>query len=229
MIDSRPLLIHGCACDSRFWAPQMEALTAAGMRPLAPDLPHHGGPTGGVEPSLQALAGWLVDTHLREPAVLIGHSLGGMIALEIVRDHSDVVAGIVLVDSFPCLALNAAHLPGMFVDAQHQTVRKWVEETRLDIVEVMTQAVYDELWPSIRDFDATGRLGAVSCPVLGIYGGRGLYAPADASRLKHDLRLDEIGGKVEVSVVPDAGHFVNLEASDAVNAILLGWLRGLGS
>ena len=221
----RVLLIHGFACDSAFWQPQIPALTAAGYPLWAPDLPFHGGPCAGVDPSLEGLATWLLRTHLQTPAILIGHSLGGMIALEILRQAPDKVLAIALVDSFVSLQLNSLHLPGMFVEGFHAQTRKWIEETRAGIVDRMTQTVYDTIWPSVVGFDARPWLAGVRCPVLALYAGRGKYAPVDAPLLMGALELDKFAGPARLEIVPDAGHFVNLERPESVNEILLNWLR----
>ncbi|NSW55885.1 MAG: alpha/beta hydrolase [Armatimonadetes bacterium] len=218
-------MIHGFGCDSRFWQPQAKALTEDGWQVFAPDLPYHGTSGKGVELSLEGLARWVTDTQLERPALLIGHSLGGMMSLEIGRNAPEKVLGIALVDAFTCLQLNSRHLPGMFVEGLHTDTRKWIEEKRQGIIDHMTQAVYDTIWPSIAAFDSRPWLPAITCPVLGLYAGRGKYGPGDAALLHGALALDRIGGPVRVEVVADAGHFLNLEKPDEVNRILLGWLK----
>ncbi len=226
MSGSRPpvVLIHGMGCDSRFWAPQLAALQAAGWEPCVADLPYHGGPVEGVGKSLPGLAAWVRRTCLTTPAILIGHSLGGMIALQIVHEAPAQVVGIVLVDAFADLRLSTAHLPGMFVEGGHDTVRSWVETTREGIVGRMTRAIYDEIWPSVRDFSAVPWLAEITCPLLGIYGGRDRHDQAAAPHLQHALQLDQPAGPTSVVVIPGAGHFVNLECPAEVNAALVSWL-----
>ena len=177
------ILIHGFGCDSRFWKPQVAALREFDL--FVPDLPYHGGPTDGVEKTLEGLADWLVVAHLQSPAVLIGHSLGGMIALQIVHDHPELVQGIVLVDSFPSLNLNNQFLPGLYHHPMDVNVMAWIESTRKEILSQMSQEVYDEIWPSVHNFDATPWLLQINCPVLGIYGGRGRYTKDEDLSLIH--------------------------------------------
>ncbi len=220
----RLLLIHGFVCDSRFWAPQEAFLHGLGYEVIAPDLPFHGGPTEGVRQSLEGLAEWVAETLLGEPAVLIGHSLGGMIALQIAHEHPSHVAGLGLVDSFPSLELNRELLPGMFRYSGPDDVRQWVEATRAQLLEQMTLPVYDVLWPTVLAFDARPWLATLACPVLGIYGGRGLYTAADGPRLGEQLGLGRTAGDAEVVVVEDAAHFVQLERPGAVNGALADWL-----
>ena len=219
----RVLLIHGFVCDSRFWAPQQAFLRGLGYEVIAPDLPFHGGPTEGVAQSLDGLADWVVRTHLQEPAVLIGHSLGGMIALQLVHDHASQVAGLALIDSFPSLEVNRDLLPGMFRDTGPGDVRWWVETTRAELLEQMTLPVHDALWPTVLAFDARPWLAEIACPVRGIYGGRCLYAAADAPVLRQQLGLDRTAGYADVVIIEQAAHFVGLERPGEVNTALGLW------
>jgi pimeloyl-ACP methyl ester carboxylesterase len=218
----RLVLIHGFGCDSRHWRQQMGAL--AGHDLCAPDLPYHGGPTNHVAKSLEGLAEWLVETHLSEPATLVGHSLGGMIALQIAHDHPQLVRGIALIDSFASLELNSAYLPGMFPEQMDAEVRAWIETNRSEVISGMSQATYDEIWPSVAAFDARPWLKDITCPVLGVYGGRGRYGSDEAEALKRDLLLDQVPSQVTVKVIAQAGHFVQLEYPAEVNAALAEWL-----
>ena len=221
------VLIHGMCCDSSFWAPQIGALSDAGYSVSAPDLPWHGGPTDGVTPSLQGLAEWVADLADVWPAVVIGHSLGGMIGLDIALRRPERVAGLALVDSFPSLELNGRALPDMFVEDQASDVRAWIESERESILARMTQPVYDRIWPSVREFDVTDRLGEIACPLLGVYGGRGIMEESDSERLRAELTLDRVNAPVTVRIVPGAGHFVNLEQPETVSRMLLDWLEEL--
>jgi len=233
----RVVLVHGFVCSARLMRPQVDFLRALGHDAVAPNLPFHGGPSRsvmrtpssarsveGVEPSLEGLARWLTREHLREPAVLAGHSLGGMIAQQIALDRPDAVAGIVLLASFPSLELNREVLPGMFVEDRHGPVRRWIEAERAEILARMTPAMHDTIWPSVVAFDARPRLAEIGCPLLGVYGGRGRYGASQADELRGALQLDRLGGPVEVAVVPDSGHFAHLERPEAVNAALRAWL-----
>lgn len=221
------LLIHGMCCDSSFWEPQVAALSDAGYRVASPDLPWHGGPTAGVTPSLQGLSEWVAALADVWPAVIVGHSLGGMIGLDVALRWPERVAGLALIDSFPSLALNARLLPGMFVKDQASDVRAWIESEREAILARMTQPVYDTIWPSVCEFDLTDWLAEIACPVLGVYGGRGVMDESHGERLRAELMLDRVTGPVTVRIVPGAGHFVNLEQPDAVTRMLLDWLEGL--
>jgi pimeloyl-ACP methyl ester carboxylesterase len=96
------LLIHGIAGSSLSWEPVMPYLTTS-YRVLAPDLLGHGAsdkPRGDY--SLGAFAVWLRDflDMLDIAAVtLVGHSLGGGIALQFVHQHRPYCRRLVLINS----------------------------------------------------------------------------------------------------------------------------------
>jgi pimeloyl-ACP methyl ester carboxylesterase len=218
------VLIHGFGCDARFWQPQLAALKAPGGALQAPDLPFHGGPTQGVAPTLPDLARWVTETCLTSPGVLVGHSLGGMLALQIARDAPEQVLAVVLVDAFPNLRLNAAHLPGLYAGQRHADVRGRVEAMRSQVIAQASPGALEALWPTVEAFDASPWLPDVRPPVYGIYGGRGLYRADETRRLAGDLGLSRVPRCGGLVIVPNAGHFVHLECPEAVNATLVGWL-----
>jgi len=66
-----------------------------------------------------ALAGYIRDHHLDRP-VLVGHSLGGFLALDLARSYPDLAGKLVIVDSLPFLP--AAFDPGATVESARATV-----------------------------------------------------------------------------------------------------------
>jgi pimeloyl-ACP methyl ester carboxylesterase len=99
---SRPLalLLHGAGLDHTVWALQSRWLAFHGWNVLAVDLPGHGRSQGPPLPSVEAMAGWtaaLVDAAGAQSAVLIGHSLGSLIALETAARFAARVQSIVLI------------------------------------------------------------------------------------------------------------------------------------
>ena len=114
------LLIHGIAGTYENWQAVVEPL-ARGHTVLAPDLPGHGmSAPGGGDYSLGALAAGLRDLLIalgHERATLVGHSLGGGIAMQFAYQFPEVTERLVLVSSGglgPEVSpvLRAAALPG---------------------------------------------------------------------------------------------------------------------
>jgi pimeloyl-ACP methyl ester carboxylesterase len=96
------LLIHGVAGSSRAWVPLFEHLSAK-YRVIAPDLLGHGqSDKPRADYSLGAFAVWLrdfLDALDIRAATLVGHSLGGGIALQLVYQHRQYCRRLVLVNS----------------------------------------------------------------------------------------------------------------------------------
>ena len=96
------VFIHGWMCDQTFWAAQVEGFSASN-RVVTIDLPGHG--LSGTERqdwSVGALGGdvQVVVEHLDlDEVALIGHSLGGPVALEAARLMPGRVIGVVAVDA----------------------------------------------------------------------------------------------------------------------------------
>lgn len=121
------LLIHGMAGTAEHWRPVIEPL-ALGNAVIAPDFPGHGeSDPGGGDYSLGSLASGLRDLMLKlghERATLVGHSLGGGVALQFTYQFPEMVERLVLVSSGglgPDVSpvLRAAALPGasLFIGA----------------------------------------------------------------------------------------------------------------
>jgi pimeloyl-ACP methyl ester carboxylesterase len=100
--DETLLLIHGIAGSSSAWEPLMSHLTTS-YRVLAPDLLGHGASDKPrADYSLGAFAVWLRDflDELDVAAVtVVGHSLGGGIALQFVHQHRAYCRRLVLINS----------------------------------------------------------------------------------------------------------------------------------
>lgn len=114
------LLVHGMAGTFENWRAVIEPL-ALHHTVIAPDLPGHGGSGGGGgDYSLGALAAGLRDLLItlgHERATLVGHSLGGGIAMQFSYQFPEMVERLVLVSSGglgPEVSpvLRAAALPG---------------------------------------------------------------------------------------------------------------------
>lgn len=97
------VLIHGWCCDRTHWENQVQALSVD-HRVIAVDLRGHGDSDkpdqdydmkGFVSDTL-----WVLDQlGFTSPPVLMGHSMGGVIALQMIRERPDAFSGAVFVDS----------------------------------------------------------------------------------------------------------------------------------
>ncbi|CDG82884.1 alpha/beta fold hydrolase [Janthinobacterium agaricidamnosum] len=79
------VFLHGAQNDHSVWALQTRYFAHHGWNVLAPDLPGHGRSKGAAKTSVEALAVWLLallDAAGIEQALLVGHSMGALIALQ---------------------------------------------------------------------------------------------------------------------------------------------------
>jgi pimeloyl-ACP methyl ester carboxylesterase len=104
------ILIHGIAASLHDWDDLMPDLSENGYASYALDLLGHG---ESPKPDSRAyqmdwifehFADWMCSLHLTEPAILIGHSLGGYMALEYARRVSAWTRGLILVNPFYSLS-----------------------------------------------------------------------------------------------------------------------------
>ena len=93
------LLVHGLGGAAANWV-ALAPLLLPGRRLLVPELPGHGGSSPlPAAPSLNAYAdplASLLDTENASPAVVVGHSLGGAIALRLAIRRPETVRALVL-------------------------------------------------------------------------------------------------------------------------------------
>src|SRR3989442_3645259 len=96
------LLVHGIASDSQGWRAVLPLL-ARRARVIAPDLPGHGASAKAPgDYSLGALASSLRDLLVKlghERATLVGHSLGGGVAMQFAYMFAERTERLVLVSS----------------------------------------------------------------------------------------------------------------------------------
>lgn len=98
------VFLHGIGGRASGWAAIQQACAQAGYASLAWDMPGYGD-SPLIEPCTfddlaDALAA-LMDAQGVSQAILVGHSLGGMVALQMWARHPERVAGLVLAASSP--------------------------------------------------------------------------------------------------------------------------------
>ncbi|MGA2835638.1 MAG: alpha/beta fold hydrolase [Acidimicrobiales bacterium] len=104
--DGPPVLfLHGWGLDHKAYKAALSRMVNAGVHVVAPALPGFGGTAAlpGGEVDLASLAQWL-ETFLdvvgvHEPALVMGHSLGGGVAIQFAHDHPERTRSLVLVNS----------------------------------------------------------------------------------------------------------------------------------
>ncbi|MFD8720786.1 alpha/beta fold hydrolase [Streptomyces sp. NPDC059629] len=243
------VLLHAGYVDHRFWHEQISAL-AAGFRVIAPDARGHGRSANASRPFRWAddLAELLrgVDAG---PAVLVGLSMGGMIATDTVLEHPELVRAVVTCGAVTgdfrytdawheeiraeyARTLAAGDLKG-WLDAFVRVVPGW-QRTMDDIdpeiprrLREMALRTMSKHTPGERDWlvpvtDSWPRVPKIDVPVLAINGG---LEPADLLAAAERLAREVPDGRAEV--VEGVGHYPNLEKPEVFNTLLLDFLRAL--
>jgi pyruvate dehydrogenase E2 component (dihydrolipoamide acetyltransferase) len=203
------------------------------------DLPGHGGSTkdlGAGHVHVGALAAAVLDFMDAKPiarAHLVGHSLGGAIALDLALNHDDRVASITAI----CAAglgpeINMAYIDGfmqarrrkqlqpvleMLVADPEMVSREMIEDVlkfrRLDGVEAALNRIVDDTFAGGEQaLQLTSRLGEIAAPVQVIWGRQDRIIPVG-----HSEGLPE---KVRVHVFDAAGHMVHMEKAAEVNDLI---------
>ena len=219
------VLLHGLTFDRRVWDPVVEHLGQS-CRCVCVDLPAHG-ESGGSAASIEEVADAVADTvdhALSDPAVVVGHSMGAVVALRYAARRS--VRGVVNVDQ--PLAV------GPFVELV-QALMSELEEGFEEVFARFTESMgFGELPPAAADV-ARSRHRPERDVVLGYWsdlvrkGPEGVQAEIDADiaavaasgfpflmvtghRLDAQQRrvLEPLGGSLELQEWPGTGHFPHL-------------------
>jgi pimeloyl-ACP methyl ester carboxylesterase len=242
------LFIHGIGASIYSWRNTLPAVAAAGYRAIAldnrgfglSDKPSHG--YSNADYSRLMLA--LLDSLRVFDAVLVGHSMGGAIAVDVALTAPGRVRGLVLIDAagfgtrwpstlriarWPLVGTLATSLRG------RASTAGILRSTYADPSKVTAQDI-DQYYAPVPDpeyaralsavlrefrFDALpGRLGAVQTPTLVIWGGADRWIPPAIGR-----RLAAELPRAAFLMVPRAGHAAPEEAPEVVNRSLIAFLK----
>ena len=232
------LLIHAGGMDGRMWRPLVERLEDRYWL-IVPDLRGHG--TTPLPPEEYAhvddLLGVLDDLKVERTAV-VGASMGGHVALELVTAAPDRVSSLVLLassldvdDWAPDIrdywAQEAALVEAGDIDgAVALNVRTWGREGETDelVAEMTRRALELHVGVDPPERELTVDLASIAVPTLVVSGG--LDFP-DFARLA-DRIAAEIPG-AERAEVADAGHLIALERPDETAELLAAFLERVGS
>jgi pimeloyl-ACP methyl ester carboxylesterase len=254
--DGAPVvMIHGIAASLHDWDDLIPGLTKIGYASYAPDLLGHG---DSPKPKTRAyhidwvfehFLYWITSLRLTEPVILIGHSLGGYIALEYARRFSAWTRGLILVSPFysrlqlpPLLrrSYSNRNLRGVIAERLPQ----WMFRAIVDVtsramghsagalhslpehIRAQTALDYTRTAPGVYNIpnvipDLTDGLPSISIPTLVVWGDRDqTLAPASFPRLVTAMPR-AVGRPVRAGHVPHQSNVMEF------NKMVLGFLRGL--
>jgi pyruvate dehydrogenase E2 component (dihydrolipoyllysine-residue acetyltransferase) len=238
------VFIHGFGGDLNNWQFNQEAL-AENHVTYAIDLPGHGGSSkdlGSGHVHVGALASAVVDfLDAKEVARahLVGHSLGGAVALDLALNHADRVASATVI----CSAglgpeINMAYIDGfmqakrrkqlqpvleMLVADPEMVSREMIEDVlkfkRLDGVEAALNRIIDDTFAGGRQvLDLRSRLSELSVPVQVIWGRQ--------DQILSVSHAEGLPSTMPVRILDGAGHMVHLEKAAEVNQQIRDFIEG---
>jgi pimeloyl-ACP methyl ester carboxylesterase len=229
------ILVPGLLCDEAVWAHQIDALSALADVQVA---------TNGARDSLVAMAEAIIAQAPSRFAIA-GHSMGGRVALEVIRRVPERVTALALLDTgYRPLATGEAgerEVAGRMTlveKARRHGMRAmgwdWLQgmvypsrlsdavlvNAILDMLERRTPETYGaQTRALIGRPDATALLAKIRCPTLVLCGREDIWSPPQ----RHEEIRDLIPGS-SLTVVPYCGHMSTMERPAEVSAALRAWL-----
>ena len=243
--DTAVFLLHGVGGGKEAWVHNQTALSAQGFKTIAWDMPGYGASLPLAACSNFALAGALkilIDHVGAKRNVLLGHSMGGMIAQELAALHPSLVHGLILHSTSPAFGkgdgawqqqfllsrfapldqgLGMAGLalqlvPGMFAPG--------VDPARIAqaaaLMASVPQASYRAALSAIVSFNRLADLGQIAVPTLCLAGELDMNAPPALV----EKMASRIAGAQYVCL-PGVGHIANIEKADLFNRTVLSFLK----
>jgi 3-oxoadipate enol-lactonase len=244
------LFIHGYPLHRQLWAGQWEKLSEI-ARVIVPDLRGHGESGAGNAPhTMEAFARDCFDLTeklgISTPLIVCGLSMGGYIALAMLRMHPERMAGLILTatrsaaDSTEAKAnrdkaIQLAQTQGAKPVIDSMLPRLFSPKTfasRTEIVhyahEIMSAISVDTIIKDLHGMrerpDSTALLAKSSQATLIIHGEDDQIVPlAEAQALQQTIP------GAQLTVLPEAGHLLNLEQPHLFNAAIQQFIRNLAN
>ncbi len=223
------ILLHGLSGSSRWWRRNVPALSEK-YRLLIPDLVGFGrtecpGPMPHPEELAGLLAAWMVLMGAPR-AHVIGHSMGGQIAIHLTASHPGRVDRLVLVDT---AGIPRPRTPGQIMRfaADIAPIWRWGDPRFLPTIlgDALTAGprTIARAASHILDDDVRPLLEKISAPTLIIWGDRDRWIPvAHGEQLQRDLP------DARLTILPRAGHNPMVDQPEDFNEVVMEFLEGGG-
>ncbi len=237
------VFIHGAQNDHSVWILQSRYLAHHGHAVLALDLPGHGRSAGPALESIEAMADWVLEvlTTLQVPkAVLVGHSMGSLIALEAASRSPAQVSAIALLGTAYPMKVSDALLKACAEDegAAFDLINRF-SHSSLSHLPGSPGPGFSVFWQGrrlmerqipgvlLKDFVAcNGYQGgdkaaaAVRCPTLLLLGENDAMTPPRAAQGLREALQPALGQALTQVVIPGCGHALMGERpDDTLNAL----------
>ncbi|RED18040.1 alpha/beta fold hydrolase [Pontivivens insulae] len=228
------LMLHGVGLRAEAWSAQIDAF-AATARVIAPDMPGHG--QSGLPASRLTLTDYVqcaadVLASLQGPTIVVGHSMGSMLALDLAGHHADAVCGVVALNAVfqrsaaardavikRADALDGESTPdptatltrwfGDAPSAERNACATWLREVDPSAYKMAYTAFANSTSPTPE------ALAALPCPACFITGSAEPNSTPDMS-----TRMADLTPRGEVAIVEGAAHMMPMTHAAEVNRII---------
>jgi 3-oxoadipate enol-lactonase len=242
------VLIHGIGADGRMFEPVVERLADA-AHIVVWNLPGYGGkPLDGplTFPSLAAALAADFDTLGIDRAVLLGHSIGGMVVQELAATSPERVCGLILSATTAVFGSRDGSFQREFVQARlgpldaGQTMAEMAAEVAprllgsaaapeaapaiIKLMSEVPEATFRAAVACLVTFNRRAELQRIAVPTLMIAGEEDTNAP-----LKAMARMAEVVAGSRLEVLSRTGHLAPLECPDRYAEIVQRFLAGLAA
>lgn len=237
------VLVHGAGFDHNAWRFQTRFLAARGYRVLAPDLPGHGSSAGVALATIGDMSMWLhafIEAIGSVAPIVIGHSMGSLVAFDLAARRPDSVSGIGLIATsarmsvHPELLRLAAdkddHAVQLMIGWMHTGDQRfgghpspgsWSAGMTRRLIEANMEALHADLNACDR-YDPMELVDNVGSPTLVIVGEDDHMTTATSGE-----SLANAITAAKLVVVPAVGHVLMSEAPGAVNDAIVGFVDSM--
>lgn len=240
------MLLHSFPLTADQWIPQLENVPA-GWRFVAPDCSGFGAAATDADPP-RTMARYADDvlelmSHLGvDRAAIAGLSMGGYVALALLRTAASRVTALVLADTRATADTNEGRagrdrmiamveregMAGLARDMMPKLLGPTSRRERPEVVDTVERLIAPNTVSGVRAAllamkarpDSMPLLPTIGCPTLILCGDEDTLTPPAESEFMHRAM-----GESRFVVLPRAGHLSNLEAPDAFNAALREFLE----
>jgi pimeloyl-ACP methyl ester carboxylesterase len=241
------IFLHGIGGGARSFAPQIASFASAGYQPVALDLMGYGTRESVAAMSFEALAEdveFAISESGLQRAVLVGHSMGGMVVQTLLRRRPDDYRAAVLSCTSPAFGNPAGDFQKKFVADRLEPL-----DTGYTMADVAPAAMRGMMGPNadpagaalfveeyakvpeasyraavqcLVTFDERASLASIKVPVLCL--------AAEHDRNAPPVVLEKMAAKIPGSryvCLPGLGHMPNLEAPSAFDAAIFNFLNAV--
>ena len=249
------VLLHGVGGGRQAWDDACmgpgqgtgAALAAAGYSALALDLPGYG-LSAALAPldlaGMAAAVAALIAGLQAGPVILVGHSMGGMVAQELMACAPQAVVALVLAGTSPAFGKPGGDWQQAFLQSRFAPLDAGLGMAGLaaplvagmvapgtpadrqaraqGLMAGVPEATYRAALGALVAFDQRANLPRIAVPTLVVTGEFDRTAPPEVAR-----RMAGHIPEAQLAILAGAGHLLNIEQPEAFNAALLAFLAGL--